>query len=66
MPRMDGLQLLAAIRGGAETRDLPLIFISSQEKPEERAKGLALGANAYITKGEFDEQRLLQMVGQIL
>jgi two-component system, chemotaxis family, sensor kinase CheA len=66
MPRMSGLQLLAAIRDGKDTRDIPFIFVSSLAKPEERAKGLALGANAYIAKGEFDEQRLLQTVGQVL
>jgi two-component system, chemotaxis family, sensor kinase CheA len=66
MPRMNGLQLLAAIREAEDTRDIPVIFVSSLDKPEEQAKGLALGANAYIGKGEFDGRRLLQKVGEIL
>jgi two-component system chemotaxis sensor kinase CheA len=66
MPRMTGIQLLEAIRANQETRNIPVIIVSSLEKAEEQAKALALGADAYIVKRKFDQRELLQTIEQIL
>jgi two-component system chemotaxis sensor kinase CheA len=66
MPRMSGFELLAAIQADGETRDIPVIIVSSLEKTEDQAKGLALGAAAYIVKGKFDQHELLEAITQIL
>ena len=63
---MTGLQLLAAIRVNKETSGLPFILVSSLDKAEERARGLAQGADAYIVKREFDQNELLETIAQIL
>ena len=50
MPRMDGFQLLRALRG-SPFKDLTFIFYTSTyEKPEHREFAMSLGADAYIIK----------------
>jgi two-component system, chemotaxis family, sensor kinase CheA len=66
MPRMSGFQLLEAIQADEETRDIPVIIVSSLGKAEDQAKGLALGAAAYIVKRKFDQHELLEAIAQIL
>jgi two-component system chemotaxis sensor kinase CheA len=59
MPHMDGLALTAAIRANAATADLPVILVTSLQTPAERERGLRAGADAYLTKGAFDQDQLL-------
>ncbi|HEY1946398.1 MAG TPA: response regulator [Bryobacteraceae bacterium] len=66
MPRMSGFELLAAIQADGEIRDIPVIIVSSLEKTEDQAKGLAMGAAAYIVKRKFDQHELLEAITQIL
>jgi two-component system chemotaxis sensor kinase CheA len=62
MPRMDGFELLARIRADERLRALPVALVTSLDSEGERARGLALGANAYMAKGEFDARRLLEIM----
>jgi two-component system chemotaxis sensor kinase CheA len=66
MPRMDGFQLLEQIRLDPTLAQLPVIVVSSMESRADQERGLALGADAYITKRKFDQRELLETVRQIL
>ncbi|MGE0424141.1 MAG: response regulator [Reyranellaceae bacterium] len=66
MPRMDGFGLLHAVRGDPQLRSIPVILVTSRADPEDRHKGLALGAQAYIIKQRFDQRDLLAAIEQIL
>ena len=50
MPIMNGLQLLAKVRGQNDTQLLPFIFITAKVMTESKLKGLELGADDYLTK----------------
>jgi two-component system chemotaxis response regulator CheY len=50
MPIMDGLKLVKRIRSDEVHKDVPIIIITTEGSQEDRARALALGANAYITK----------------
>ncbi|MBI4509109.1 MAG: response regulator [Deltaproteobacteria bacterium] len=50
MPIMDGLKLVARVRGDEHLKRIPIIIISTEGGQEDRQRALALGANAYITK----------------
>lgn len=65
MPNMDGLALTASIRATAATAELPVILVTSLQTPEQRAAGLRAGADAYFTKGAFDQDRLLATVRRV-
>jgi two-component system chemotaxis sensor kinase CheA len=66
MPRLDGFGLLQAIKKDPHLADIPVLIVSSIERPEDQERGLALGADAYIVKRKFDQRELLEMVRQIL
>ena len=62
MPRMDGLQLLQALRMRSE---LPVIFLTSKDEEPDEALGLALGADDYIAK-PFSQRLLIARIRAIL
>jgi len=50
MPDVDGYEVLHHIRSLASTATLPVIFLTAKSTPADIEKGLAMGANYYITK----------------
>jgi two-component system chemotaxis sensor kinase CheA len=66
MPRMDGFALCAAIRGSPRLARMPVVLVTALEKQEHRAKGLEVGADAYIGKSSFDQRSLLETIQQLL
>ncbi len=66
MPRMDGFALCAAIRGSRHLAALPVILVTSLEKPEHRRRGMEAGADAYLGKSGFDQNGLLDTVRRLL
>ena len=66
MPRMDGFGLLAALRNDPALADIPVIIMTSRNSPDDIQRGLDLGANAYVTKQEFDQGSLLATVGRLI
>ncbi len=49
MPEMDGAGLICAVRQELN-RDTPIIIITTRGEQRDRERGMALGANGYITK----------------
>ncbi len=66
MPRLDGFGLLQAIKADQALKSLPVILVTSLESREDRERGLALGADAYVMKRKFDQKELLETIGQFL
>ena len=66
MPRMDGFGLVAAIRNDPTLADIPVVLMTSRNSPEDIQRGLDLGANAYVTKQEFEQGSLLATVGRLI
>ena len=50
MPEMDGFAVCRQLRGEAATTDLAIIFLSSLQDPQDRTRGIELGAVDFITK----------------
>ena len=50
MPDLDGLAVCEALKAGEETRDIPVIFVTSMNDPENEERGLLAGAVDYIRK----------------
>jgi len=66
MPRMDGFELCKKIKSDENLKEIPLIFVTSVIKEEEKRKGLNVGARAYITKNQFDQMNLIETIERIL
>lgn len=61
IPGHDGYELCQRMRATPEWRDIPIIMLTARGRHIEREKGMALGANDYITK-PFSTQELLRRV----
>ncbi len=66
MPNMTGLALAENIRKSKEYADLPIVLVTSLAKDEDKARGVKAGANAYITKGSFDQKVLLEVLDNLI
>jgi two-component system chemotaxis sensor kinase CheA len=66
MPRMSGLDLTAKIRADKAVSEIPVILVTSLSKREDQERGLEVGANAYIVKGNFDQSNLTDVVERII
>lgn len=64
MPEMDGFELCRRIKGSDETRDIPVILLTSLSDPQDVIKGLACDADNFITK-PYDEDYLLARIGRM-
>jgi len=50
MPGMDGYEVCSRLRQNKELNSIPVIFVTSLEQKEDKAKAFALGAADYLTK----------------
>lgn len=66
MPNMDGLTLTARIRQDTKYRELPILLVTSLASAEDRRRGIEVGANAYITKGTFEQTVLLEALRRLV
>ncbi len=66
MPRLDGLALARAIKQDSRLKQLPLILVSSLDSAEQRKAGLDAGADAYLSKQDFEQGLLLATLERFL
>ena len=66
MPRLTGFGLVEALRAEEDFARLPIVLMTSRGDEEDIARGLQLGADAYLTKQKFDQRELLDTIGQLL
>lgn len=50
MPDIDGLEVCRRLKSEPETRNIPIIFVTAQNNPEDETRGLNAGAVDFITK----------------
>jgi len=64
LPRVDGLEVLKALRADPRTRLLRVVVLTTSREDQDVAESYSLGANSYIRKPvDFDE--FIRVVGQI-
>jgi len=61
MPEINGLEIVSFVKKHPQYRSIPTIIVSTEQSEEDIKKGLALGANAYVTK-PFDPEKLKETV----
>jgi CheY-like chemotaxis protein len=50
MPKVNGLEVLERIKGDERTRSIPIVVLTSSERPEDVNAAYRLGGNSYVTK----------------
>jgi two-component system chemotaxis sensor kinase CheA len=66
MPRMNGFELTAKVRADETLAQLPVVLVTALASREDRERGIDVGANAYITKGGFDQRELIGAVRRLV
>jgi two-component system, chemotaxis family, sensor kinase CheA len=66
MPNMTGLEMTRQIRELPDRQNLPIILVTTLAKEEHRQRGFQAGANAYLSKGDFDQALLLNTLKKFI
>lgn len=66
MPRMDGIELVSLIKQNPQLKAVPVMIVSYKDREEDRLRGLDAGADYYLTKGGFHDERLLEAVVDLI
>jgi twitching motility two-component system response regulator PilG len=61
MPRLDGYQTCALIKGNPEFKNTPVVMLTSKDSLFDRARGELVGSNQYLTK-PFSKKSLIDAV----
>ena len=64
LPRMDGREVLQAIKSDPGLASIPVVVLTTSEAEEDVLRSYSLHANAYVTK-PVDFERFIQVVRQI-
>lgn len=64
LPRMDGREVLQALKADADLRSIPVVVLTTSEAEEDVVRSYSLHANAYVTK-PVDFDRFIEVVRQI-
>ena len=66
MDEMDGYELTAAVRQRVETDSMPILLVSARDSENDRQRGLAVGADGFLTKKDCVSGRLLSEVSSVI
>ena len=61
MPKMDGFEACRRIKNDPATQDIRVIMITAKAQADDRARGIAVGVDAYMTK-PFSPLQLLESI----
>src|SRR5690606_2343588 len=56
MPELTGFELTVRLRQMKSYKDVPIILVTSRDTDEDKRRGLAAGADGYITKQSFTQR----------
>lgn len=65
MPKLNGFEVCAEVRATPRLAGLPIVILTAKGREAEKARGLALGADAYISK-PFSTHELVELVRTLL
>ncbi len=62
MPKKDGIEVLKDLQANVETRNIPVIVISSHAEDEKRSQALEFGAKEFVDKADIQNTDILALV----
>jgi len=65
MPRMTGLELLKAVRGMEETKDLPFLMVTAEAQKQHVINAVKAGVSNYVVK-PFTAEQIQEKLNKIL
>ena len=65
MPKKNGFQVCRQLKTSSDTRDIPVVLVSSKTQESDRFWGLKQGADGYLSK-PFDDSELSATIAGLL
>jgi DNA-binding response OmpR family regulator len=65
LPLVNGFEVCRTLRANPAHRDMRVLMLTARGREHEMARGLAAGANAYVTK-PFGTRELMKVVAELL
>ena len=62
MPQLNGFELCERLRADPRFTTLPIVLVTSSASPTDRARGMIVGADAYMVKAGFDQTQLVDLL----
>ncbi|HZX50102.1 MAG TPA: response regulator [Candidatus Paceibacterota bacterium] len=62
LPKMDGFEVLKALKADEETKRIPVIVLTNLEQMEDIQKAIDLGARTYLVKSNYDLKEVVDMM----
>jgi two-component system chemotaxis sensor kinase CheA len=66
MPKVDGFELTSRMKQDKRYAHIPIILVTSLDSAADKARGIEVGADAYIIKSRFDQGNLLEIIEQLV
>jgi CheY-like chemotaxis protein len=66
MPRMNGFELTANLKGSPRTRQVPVVIVTTRGSDADKKRGLDAGADAYVLKKDFTSDSFLETIDRLL
>jgi len=66
LPKMNGIEVLKALKEDPETRDIPVIILTNLENMEDINKAIELGAAAYLVKAQYAMEEVIDKIEKAL
>ncbi len=65
MPDVNGLELINFVKSNPNYNHIPMVIVTTEKSSEDKERGMALGASAYVTK-PFRPEELQEVIDKIL
>lgn len=62
LPKMDGFEVLEELKKDDDLKDIPVIVLTNLESSQDIERALALGANTYLVKANYDLKEVIEKV----
>ncbi len=66
LPRMDGFEVLKALKADKKTSRIPVILLTNLSQKEKVKEGLSLGANDYLIKAHFMPSEVVEKIKKLI
>lgn len=64
LPKVDGIEVLAALKADARTRAVPVVMLTSSTQDEDMLRSYELGVNSYVSK-PVEFERFSEVVAEL-
>jgi twitching motility two-component system response regulator PilG len=65
LPDIDGFEICRRIKSNPQTSSVPVVMLTAKKSPDDQERGLACGANAYLTK-PFKSAMIIDVIDKLI